>query len=120
MRNERRRKGSVPPSSAEWLASQARKRSMSSGRAAAAAGRADVVMMRESATVDAQAQASSPRQLAVRAQLRFRDGHRAADVEHEIDARRDLLAIETDGQELGPRIGGPIDMAEVVAGRVGR
>ena len=82
-------------------------------------GRPTVVMMRESATVDAQAQASSPDELAVGAELLFGHRHRAADVEHEIDARRDLLAVETDGENLGPRVGGPIDVAEIVAGRVG-
>ena len=76
-------------------------------------------MMRESATVDAQAHASSPEELAVGAELLLRHDHRAADVEHEIDARRDLLAIETDGEDLGTRIGGPIDMAKIITGRVG-
>ena len=69
--------------------------------------------------MDAQAQASSPGELAVGAELLLGHGHRAADVEHEIDARRDFLAVETDGEQLGTRVGGPVDVAEIIARRVG-
>ena len=91
---------------------------MSSGTCKGCGGTADVVMMRESATVEAQAQASTPGELAVGAELLLGHGHRAADVEHEIDARRDFLAVETDGEQLRTRVGGPIDVAEIITRRV--
>src|SRR4029453_13858224 len=39
--------------------------------------------------------------------------------EHQVEARRDLLAIETHGQHVGAGVRSPIDVAQVVAGRLG-
>ena len=59
------------------------------------------------------------RELPVGAELRLRHAHRAADVEHEIDARRDLFPVQADREHFGTRVGGPIDMPEVVTRHIG-
>jgi hypothetical protein len=55
-----------------------------------------------------------PRELTIGAELRLRHAHRAADVEHEIDAGGDLFPVEADGEHLGTRVGGPVDVTEIV------
>jgi hypothetical protein len=55
----------------------------------------------------------------VRSPFLFGHGHRAADVDHEIDAWCHFLAVETDGEHFGARIGGPVDVSQIVARRVG-
>ena len=118
MRNERRRNGRWVSSRAETAASQveqafdvlgAMQRLRLGGR------------RRDDARVGCRRRAGAgqqSRKLAEGELLLLRDHHRPADVEHEIDARCNLLAIETHGEELRARIGGPVHMAEVIAGHV--
>src|SRR5690349_16329631 len=59
-----------------------------------------------------------PAELGIGLKLLVRHRHRTADIENEVDPWRDFFAVQPDGEHFRTRIRSPIDMAQVIAGRV--
>src|SRR5688572_14083358 len=59
-----------------------------------------------------------PREVAIGMRLLLGDCHGSADVEQQVDTRRDLFAIKAHVQDIGTRVRGPVDVTKIIPGRV--